>query len=104
MVCELWKIRLDTYLDGELTSEEMRAFDSHVHSCPTCGADALARVQMKCSIQPVGRRFAGNAGFRVFAARRSDDLPRSNARGAPCLRDTEAPDFRVRIPGRVIAG
>jgi len=32
MVCELWKTKLDTYLDGELPWEEMRAFDSHVHS------------------------------------------------------------------------
>jgi len=57
MVCELWKTRLDTYLDGELASEEMLAFDSHVHSCPSCGVDALARVQMKRSTQAVGNYF-----------------------------------------------
>ena len=27
MVCDSWKATLDTYLDGELPSEEMRAFD-----------------------------------------------------------------------------
>ncbi len=64
MVCESWKEKLDTYLDGELPSEQMRAFDAHVHSCPSCAADALARVQMKRSIQAAGKRFAPSSEFR----------------------------------------
>jgi anti-sigma factor RsiW len=62
--CESWKEKLDTYLDGELPSEEMRAFDTHVHSCSLCAADALTRVQMKRSIQVAGRRFTPSAEFR----------------------------------------
>ena len=64
MPCESWKTKLDTYLDGELPSEEMRAFDIHVHSCSSCAADALARVQMKRGIQAAGKRFAPTAEFR----------------------------------------
>src|ERR1700730_17027984 len=64
MVCESWKPKLDIYLDGELSSEEMRAFDAHVHSCPSCAVDALTRVQMKRSIQAVGKRFTPSAEFR----------------------------------------
>ena len=64
MVCEPWKEKLDTYLDGELSEEEMRSLDAHVHSCASCSADALARVQMKRSIQAAGRRFAPSADFR----------------------------------------
>jgi anti-sigma factor RsiW len=64
MVCEPWKEKLDTYLDGELSEEEMRNLDAHVHSCASCSADALARVQMKRSIQAAGRRFAPSADFR----------------------------------------
>src|SRR6266699_3826114 len=45
MVCEPWKARLDTYLDGEVPEEEMRTFDSHVRNCTSCSADALSRVQ-----------------------------------------------------------
>src|SRR6201997_3077296 len=81
MVCELWKTRLDTYLDGELASEEMRAFDSHVHSCPTCGADALVRVQMKRSIQAVGKRFTPSPEFRKRAHRRIEAKPRWSSFG-----------------------
>ena len=64
MVCESWKAKLDTYLDGELSSEEMHAFDTHVHSCSSCAADALARVQMKRRIQAAGKRFAPTSDFR----------------------------------------
>jgi predicted anti-sigma-YlaC factor YlaD len=41
MVCESWKAKLDTYLDGELPSEEMCAFDVHVHNCPSCSSVPL---------------------------------------------------------------
>jgi anti-sigma factor RsiW len=64
MVCESWRTKLDAYLDGELPSEEMRAFDAHVHSCVTCSADALSRVQMKRSIQSAGKRFTPSPEFR----------------------------------------
>jgi anti-sigma factor RsiW len=64
VVCESWKAKLDTYLDGELPSKEMRSFDAHVHSCSSCAADALARVQMKRSIQAAGKRFVPTSDFR----------------------------------------
>jgi anti-sigma factor RsiW len=64
MVCESWKAKLDTYLDGELPEDQMRTFDSHVRSCPTCSADALSRVQLKRSIQTAGKRFTPSADFR----------------------------------------
>jgi anti-sigma factor RsiW len=64
MVCEAWKAKLDTYLDGELPAEEMRAYDAHVHACPDCAADALTRLQMKRSVQSAAKRFAPNADFR----------------------------------------
>jgi anti-sigma factor RsiW len=62
--CESWKAKLDAYLDGELPSEEMRAFDAHARTCASCAADALARVQMKRSILAAGKRFAPSAEFR----------------------------------------
>ena len=64
MVCESWKTKLDTYLDGELPEEEMRAFDAHVRGCPACSADALTHVQMKRAIQVAGKRFTPSAEFR----------------------------------------
>jgi anti-sigma factor RsiW len=64
MVCESWKAKLDTYLDAEIPGEEVRAFDVHVRNCPSCSADALARLQMKRAIQVAGKRFTPSAEFR----------------------------------------
>src|SRR5580700_9177517 len=64
MVCESWKEKLDTYLDGELPAEEMRSFDAHVRGCPSCSADALTRVPMKRAIQAAGKRYTPSAEFR----------------------------------------
>jgi anti-sigma factor RsiW len=64
MVCESWKSKLDTYLDGEIPEEDMRTFDAHVRSCQSCAADALTRVQMKRAIQVAGKRYTPSAEFR----------------------------------------
>src|SRR5271155_3297838 len=64
MVCESWKAKLDTYLDGELPEEEMREFDAHVRGCLSCSADALTQVQMKRAILLAGKRFTPSAEFR----------------------------------------
>ena len=64
MVCESWKTQLDAYLDGELPSEEMHVFDTHVRICTSCAADALARVQMKRTVQVAGKRFTPSAESR----------------------------------------
>ena len=64
MVCESWMAKLDTYLDGEVPEQEMRIFDAHVRTCPSCSADALARVQMKRAIHVAGQRYTPSAEFR----------------------------------------
>src|SRR5271155_2243222 len=64
MVCESWKTKLDTYHDGELSTEEMRTLDLHVRGCLACSAAALASVQMKRTIQVAGRRYTPSAEFR----------------------------------------
>jgi len=64
MVCESWMAKLDSYLDGELPSEEMRAFGTHVQSCRFCATDALVSVQLKRSTQAAGKRFTPSAEFR----------------------------------------
>lgn len=64
MDCESLKSKLDTYLDGEFPAEEMRALDAHVHSCPSCSADALMRLQLKRAVHAGGQRFTPSADFR----------------------------------------
>jgi anti-sigma factor RsiW len=61
--------KLDTYLDGELSAEEMRALDAHVRGCPSCAAETLARVQFKRSVQAAGRKFTANPDFQLRVRR-----------------------------------
>ena len=65
MACESWRATLDSYLDGELPPEDMRAFDAHVRGCASCAAAALTRVQMKRALHTAGKRFAPTAEFRA---------------------------------------
>jgi anti-sigma factor RsiW len=80
MVCESWTSKLDAYLDGEVPEEEMRTLDSHVRNCPSCSADALARVQLKRAIQIAGKRFTPSAEFRKRMQQRMAPKPRRSFR------------------------
>ncbi len=90
MVCESWKATLDTYLDGELPSAEMRAFDVHVHNCPSCSADALTRLQLKRNIQAIGKRFTSSAEFRKRMHQRIAGKARRNSFGFAWVAATTA--------------
>jgi anti-sigma factor RsiW len=80
LVCESWKTKLDTYLDGELSQEETRAFDAHVRNCPACSADTLSRVQLKRALQLAGRRYTPSAEFRNRMQQRIASRPRRTFR------------------------
>jgi anti-sigma factor RsiW len=80
MVCESWNAKLETYLDGELSEEEMRTFDAHVRNCPSCSADALTRVQMKRAIQVAGKRFIPTPEFRERVQQSIATKPRRSLR------------------------
>jgi len=69
--CAQWASKLDLYLDGELSDQEMRAFDAHVRGCASCAADALARVQMKRAVRAAARRFTPSEEFRRRVQQRS---------------------------------
>jgi len=59
-----WTDKLDLYLDGELSAAEMRDLDAHLRICPSCSADALARLQLKRAVHSAGKRFTPSADFR----------------------------------------
>jgi anti-sigma factor RsiW len=59
-----WTAKLDTYLDGELSANEMRDLDAHLRSCPPCAADVLGRLQAKRAVHSAGLRYRPSAQFR----------------------------------------
>src|SRR5215472_12922436 len=75
-----WRSQLDTYLDGELRAEQMRAVDAHLRTCPSCAADALSRVQFKRAIKTAGARFVPSAEFRDRIQKKIAAKPRRSWR------------------------
>jgi len=47
MICNVWRGKLDAYVDNEASQEERASLDAHLRTCPSCAADALVRLQMK---------------------------------------------------------
>jgi anti-sigma factor RsiW len=76
MACEQWQSQLDTYLDGELAAEPLRALDAHLRTCSICTADALARVQLKRSVKAAGARFTASPSFRDQIQKKIASKPR----------------------------
>ncbi len=56
--------QLETYLDGELSANEMQELDSHLRACPTCTADVLGLVQIKRAVHSAGKRYSPSPEFR----------------------------------------
>jgi anti-sigma factor RsiW len=59
-----WTAKLETYLDGELSANEMRDLDAHLRSCPSCAADVLSRLQLKRAVHSAGKRYSPSPDFR----------------------------------------
>lgn len=70
MPCDVWRGKLDAYVDGELSLSETAAFLEHCKGCAACAADALERVQLKRSVAAAGKRYEPSAEFRAQIARR----------------------------------
>jgi anti-sigma factor RsiW len=65
VVCEEWRVKLDPYLDGELTPDEAVTLGTHLRECTACAAAVLERVQIKRQVQIAGKRYVADAKLRT---------------------------------------
>jgi anti-sigma factor RsiW len=63
-MADAWSGKLDTYLDGELSADDMGDLDAHLRSCSSCAADLLNRVQLKRAVHSAGKRYSPSPEFR----------------------------------------
>lgn len=61
---DAWLAKLDVYLDGELSSEEMRAADTHVRSCPECSAELVRLVHLRRAMRANHDVYKASPEFR----------------------------------------
>ena len=65
MTCDLQRSKLDAYVDGECSPEELASMDAHLRTCPSCAADALGRLQMKRMTKAAAARYSPSPEFRL---------------------------------------
>ena len=65
MTCDTWQSKLESYVDSELSENELTNLESHLRACPACAADALGRLQMKRMTQAAGARYSPTPEFRL---------------------------------------
>ena len=59
-----WRDKLDVYVDGQLSDEEVRALEEHLATCRECAAEALKHMQMKRATRAAAMRFTPSPEFR----------------------------------------
>lgn len=64
MKCDVWKDKLDAYVDAELPAETMRVMAEHLSGCPVCTSEIVQIMQQKKVTSVVGRRYAPSAELR----------------------------------------
>ena len=78
MPCEVWRQRVDAYVDGELSPSEATALAQHMKECAPCAAGVVERVQFKRSVALAGRRYQATAEFRERVGRAVGSQTRRN--------------------------
>jgi len=64
MTCDQWRGKLDAYVDGAASPEDLVNFEDHLRTCPACAADAINRLQMKRLTRAAAARYTPSPEFR----------------------------------------
>jgi anti-sigma factor RsiW len=65
MTCDAWRDKLDAYVDGAGSPEELANSEAHLRTCPACAADAISRLQMKRTTRAAAARYSPSPEFRA---------------------------------------
>lgn len=65
MSCEVWAEKLDEYVDGEMSEQDLAGVEEHLLACRDCATEALGRMQIKRATRAASAmRFAPPAELR----------------------------------------
>jgi anti-sigma factor RsiW len=63
--CDVWKDKIDAFVDSELSVGQGRAFEEHLRMCPACSLETLWRQRLKVDTRLAGKRFKANGEFAI---------------------------------------
>jgi anti-sigma factor RsiW len=86
VACEQWRVKLDPYLDGELTPDEGMTLGTHLRECTECAAAVLERVQIKRQMQNAGKRYVPDTKLRTSITKTLAAGSRGRTRGRTMTR------------------
>ena len=64
MTCDVWRDKLDAYVDAACSQQELPSLEAHLRTCPSCAVEALSRLQIKRMTQAAAARYSPSAEFR----------------------------------------
>jgi anti-sigma factor RsiW len=75
MECDLYRDKIEPYLDAELPEADERDTFRHISDCRTCGLEALTLLHTKRLVKASGTRYTPSAEFRkrVLGAERAGE-------------------------------
>src|ERR1700692_3521071 len=65
MICDDVRIKLDPYIDSELSAGEQADFETHLRDCASCAAAALGAMKMKHMTRAAAACYSPSPEFRL---------------------------------------
>lgn len=65
MTCDELRQKLDAFIDDSVAHEELASVHEHFQACPSCAAEALARLQIKRATRAAAARYVPTPAFRL---------------------------------------
>ena len=64
MTCDVWRDKLDAYVDAACSQQELPGIETHLRTCPSCAAEVLGRLRIKRMTQAAAARYSPSPEFR----------------------------------------
>jgi anti-sigma factor RsiW len=101
MTCDELRQKLDAFIDENVANEELASLHEHFQACPTCAAEALARLGIKRATRAAALRYAPSPAFRlrVENAIQTKRKPAWSFRLVPSLAAFALATLLLAVPG-----
>jgi predicted anti-sigma-YlaC factor YlaD len=101
MNCQLYRDRVEEYVEGKLGKEEALSFENHLESCPECAE--LVRVQ-KLADRIIGEEKSSTPGFYLSGKIMNRIVASEQERGSALIRFIRPAVITISIAAAIFSG